>query len=520
MQPTDVSDPRYYHKVVDCQWACPAHTNVPEYIRLIAQGRFTDAYLLNRAPTCFRASSGARATARASRPAGAARRRQARRHLPPQARRRRPRDDVVAARCPRRRRRRTASASRCVGAGPASLTVANDLAPLGYEVDDLREARSPGRPDAHQHPVVPPARPGARRGVRLHPRDGRHRDPLQHAGQEPEGACSTTAASTPCSSARARRAARTSTSPAATTARPRSTSASTGSSRSPSATPRPIGEHVLIIGVGNTAMDCCRTAQAPRRHGHQGHRPQAAPATSRPRPGSSRTPRRSRSTSSIDHVAECASSYEGGKLVGMEFERFRSDGDERQAQAGEARQRHPPRRRRDPRHRPGERVPLDRARHRHRVRQVGHARRRQDDLHVDARRASSSAATRRGARRTSSGRSSTATRRPSRSTTTARASPSPSGPPQGHEPGVDEDGPARVVATRNDYSPAARAKMEHVDLGKRFVSLTTEVELGFTAEQTRARGRALPQLRRADRLHRQAAASSATPASTSARWTA
>ena len=45
MGPTDVSDPRYYHRVVDCQWACPAHTNVPEYIRLVAQGRYTESYL-------------------------------------------------------------------------------------------------------------------------------------------------------------------------------------------------------------------------------------------------------------------------------------------------------------------------------------------------------------------------------------------------------------------------------------------------------------------------------------------
>ena len=51
--PTDVSDPQYYHKVVDCQWACPAHTNVPEYIRLIAQGRYTESYLLNRESNVF-----------------------------------------------------------------------------------------------------------------------------------------------------------------------------------------------------------------------------------------------------------------------------------------------------------------------------------------------------------------------------------------------------------------------------------------------------------------------------------
>ena len=47
MKLTDIGDPNYFHKVVDCQWACPAHTPVPEYIRLIAQGRYTDAYMIN-----------------------------------------------------------------------------------------------------------------------------------------------------------------------------------------------------------------------------------------------------------------------------------------------------------------------------------------------------------------------------------------------------------------------------------------------------------------------------------------
>ncbi|MGD2032756.1 MAG: hypothetical protein PVJ74_09800, partial [Gammaproteobacteria bacterium] len=53
MKPTDTSNPEYFHRVVDCQWACPAHTDVPEYIRLIAQGRFTDAYMVNRESNVF-----------------------------------------------------------------------------------------------------------------------------------------------------------------------------------------------------------------------------------------------------------------------------------------------------------------------------------------------------------------------------------------------------------------------------------------------------------------------------------
>ena len=47
VRPTDVADPDYFHKVVDCQWACPAHTPVPEYIRLIAQGQYDQAYMVN-----------------------------------------------------------------------------------------------------------------------------------------------------------------------------------------------------------------------------------------------------------------------------------------------------------------------------------------------------------------------------------------------------------------------------------------------------------------------------------------
>src|SRR5215468_4092934 len=47
MKNTDIADPNYFHKVVDCQWACPAHTPVPEYIRLIAAGRYSDAFMIN-----------------------------------------------------------------------------------------------------------------------------------------------------------------------------------------------------------------------------------------------------------------------------------------------------------------------------------------------------------------------------------------------------------------------------------------------------------------------------------------
>ena len=74
MKPTDISDPEYFHKVVDCQWACPAHTPVPEYIRLIAAGRYNDAYMVNWKSNVFPGDSRAhlRPPVRARLPRGAA----------------------------------------------------------------------------------------------------------------------------------------------------------------------------------------------------------------------------------------------------------------------------------------------------------------------------------------------------------------------------------------------------------------------------------------------------------------
>ena len=130
---------------MDCQWACPAHTDVPEYIRLIAQGRYTDAYLLNRRVECVsRAFSGASATGPASRPAGAAASRTNRwRSAASSASPRISRASSTAC-CRRRRRASNGKRIACIGAGPASLTVANDLAPLGYEVTIFEQNSVPG----------------------------------------------------------------------------------------------------------------------------------------------------------------------------------------------------------------------------------------------------------------------------------------------------------------------------------------------------------------------------------------
>ena len=155
----DTSNPDYFHRVVDCQWACPAHTNVPEYIRLIAQGRFTDAYLVNRrVERVSRAFSGASAIARASPPAGAGASRQKPVAICRLKRVAADHRDDISGRLPHDPASKNGKRVACIGAGPASLTVANDLMPLGYEVTIFEQYGRARRADAHQHPVVPPAR--------------------------------------------------------------------------------------------------------------------------------------------------------------------------------------------------------------------------------------------------------------------------------------------------------------------------------------------------------------------------
>jgi formate dehydrogenase (NADP+) beta subunit len=134
LKPTDIKDPEYFHKVVDCQWACPSHTPVPEYIRLIAEGKYTEAYMINWDSNVFPGILG----------------RTCDRPCEPACRRVRVEEEPVAI-C---RLKRVAADNRddvlpympkgpftpngkkvaLIGAGPASLTVARDLAPLGYEI--------------------------------------------------------------------------------------------------------------------------------------------------------------------------------------------------------------------------------------------------------------------------------------------------------------------------------------------------------------------------------------------------
>ena len=141
MEPTDIRAPEYFHKVVDCQWACPAHTPVPEYIRLIAAGRHDDAYMVNWTSNVFPGILG-RTCDRPCEPACRRGRVEENNGDKPEpvaiCRLKRVAADnkdsaAIQARLPKlapRNGKRIA----CIGAGPASLTVARDLAPLGYHV--------------------------------------------------------------------------------------------------------------------------------------------------------------------------------------------------------------------------------------------------------------------------------------------------------------------------------------------------------------------------------------------------
>ena len=134
MKPTDTSRPDYFHKVVDCQWACPAHTDVPSYIRLIAQGEFSDAYMLNRESNVFPGILG-RVCDRPCEPAC----RRGRVEDKPVAICRLKRvaadhRDDISDRLPKAPDKKIGKKVALIGAGCASLTVANDLLPLGYDI--------------------------------------------------------------------------------------------------------------------------------------------------------------------------------------------------------------------------------------------------------------------------------------------------------------------------------------------------------------------------------------------------
>jgi len=135
VKPTDIENPEYFHKVVDCQYACPAHTPVPEYIRLIAARRYTDAYMINWKSNVFPGILG-RTCDRPCEPAC----RRVRVEEEPVAICRLKRvaadnKDAIVDRLPEIPAQKNGKRIALIGAGPASLTVARDLAPLGYSID-------------------------------------------------------------------------------------------------------------------------------------------------------------------------------------------------------------------------------------------------------------------------------------------------------------------------------------------------------------------------------------------------
>ena len=143
MKPTNTGGHDYYHKVVDCQWACPAHTPVPEYIRLIAGGRYSEAYMINWRSNVFPGILG-RVCDRPCEPAC----RRGRIDKDPVAICRLKRvaadlkDDIAdrMPKVPKKNGKRVA----CIGAGPASLTVARDLVVQGYDVTIFDSGKAPG----------------------------------------------------------------------------------------------------------------------------------------------------------------------------------------------------------------------------------------------------------------------------------------------------------------------------------------------------------------------------------------
>lgn len=144
VKPTDITNPEYFHKVVDCQYACPAHTPVPEYIRLIAQRRYSDAYMINWESNVFPGVLG-RTCDRPCEPAC----RRGRVEEEPVAICRLKRvaadyKDDVKARMPEIPQKKNGKRIALIGAGPASLTVARDLMPLGYEIDLYDENKAGG----------------------------------------------------------------------------------------------------------------------------------------------------------------------------------------------------------------------------------------------------------------------------------------------------------------------------------------------------------------------------------------
>jgi NADPH-dependent glutamate synthase beta subunit-like oxidoreductase len=475
LKPTNTKDPSYFHKVVDCQWACPAHTNVPEYIRLIAQGRFADAYMLNRESNVFPGVLG-RTCDRPCEPAC----RRGRIDGKPVAicRLKRVAADHkgdVSDRLPRAATVKNGKRIACVGAGPASLTVANDLMPLGYDVTIFEKWDKPGGlmrsniPSFRLPEEVLDEEVGAilRMGV-----DVRYNSPVESmSALLAEGYDAIFVGS----------------------GAPRGKDLSIPGREEAAANIHigidwlesvafdhidAIGERVLIIGVGNTAMDCCRTS---RRLGGKDIKVMAR----RPRKYFKASPweLEDAEEEGIEILVNYAPKrfvLEEGRLVGMEFERLEWDTEARNATVLDTVV-----------------LPCD------------------DVILAIGQEAAFPWIERDAGLEFNEWEMPVVDERTMMSTREGVffGGDAAWGPKNiiwavahGHEAAIsihaycenrplDERPPdgMNLVSQKmgltewsyhNDYDPAMRAKMQHVDLAVRFEALTTEVEMGFTAEQT------------------------------------
>ena len=414
MEPTDIAAPDYFHKVVNCQWACPAHTPVPEYIRLIAAGRYSDAYMVNWKSNVFPGVLG-RTCDRPCEPAC----RRGRVEKEPVAICRLKRvaadfKDDIRARLPRPAARRNGKRIALVGGGPASLTVARDLAPLGYACVVFDADPKAGGMIRTQIPrfrlpeSVIDEECGYILDLGVEFRSGTRIDSLKALLAQDFDAIFVGSGA------------------------PRGRDLDVPGRKEAAANIHigidwlssvsfghisKIGRRVVVLGGGNTAMDCCRSS---RRLGGEevtvvvrsGFEEMKASPWEKEDAMHEGIP-------ILNFWSPKEFTHDNGRLTGMHLRegegRIRCQGP---PQSGSVRRTGSPRavRRRAGSGRPGKFVPVDRARHRLGIRQVGHAQGRSEKPCARRTQKCFSAAMPRSGRRTSSGRWRTATTPRSRST--------------------------------------------------------------------------------------------------------
>ena len=319
MKPTDVKNPSYFHKVVDCQWACPAHTNVPEYIRLIAQGQYTDAYLLNRdsnvfpgilGRTCDRPCEPAcRRTRIDEKPVAICRLKRVAADL---------RDDVSDL-LPAIPAKKNGKRVACIGAGPGVARGGERSRAAGLRGRDLRALRRARRADAHERADRSGcrARCSTRRSAMILDRgvEIRYGTPVASLKALLDGKPAFDAVFVGTGAPRGKELDL----PGRHEAGDRVHIGIDWLAGVAFGHIDKIGERVLIIGVGNTAMDCCRTS---RRLGGKDVKVMAR----RPRQFFKASPwelddaEEEQIEILVNHVPK-RFVVEAGKLMGMEFER-------------------------------------------------------------------------------------------------------------------------------------------------------------------------------------------------------